>query len=178
MKKVLKSVAVLLCTTILFSSCLGSFSLTSKVLKWNKGLGDKWVNELVFAALNVIPVYSISLFIDGVVLNSIEFWTGEKMISGVGESKIVKNAAGEDIQIVRTENGYDLSNGNSQMSLVFDEADNSWSAVCGENTAKLVKFIDENNAELYTLNGNVMNVTLDAAGIDAARQAVNFAMSR
>lgn len=178
MKKVLKSVAVLLCSTILFSSCLGSFSLTSKVLDWNKSLGDKWVNELVFAVMTVIPVYEISLFIDGVVLNSIEFWTGEKMISGVGESKVVKNAAGEDVQIVRTENGYDLSNGEAQVSLVFDEADNSWSAVCGEMSAKLLKFVDDNNAEIYTLNGNTMNVTLDAAGVDAARQAVNFALSR
>lgn len=57
--------------------CYGSFSLVTKVYKWNGTLGNKWVNEVAFIALNIVPVYSVASFIDAVILNSIEFWTGK-----------------------------------------------------------------------------------------------------
>ena len=56
--------------------CYGSFSLTKKVYQWNGSVGNKWVKELVFLGLNVIPVYEFSAGIDAIILNSIEFWTG------------------------------------------------------------------------------------------------------
>lgn len=62
-------------------SCIGSFSLTSKVYRWNRGLGNKFVQEVVFLAANIIPVYSVSLFADGVILNLIEFWTGSNPVA-------------------------------------------------------------------------------------------------
>ena len=48
----------------------------------------------------IIPVYEITQLADILVINSIEFWTGDNPIaSNVGETKIVANAAGEDVQI-------------------------------------------------------------------------------
>ena len=61
---------------MLFSSCIGSFSLTNKLLAWNKTVGNKFVNELVFFAFWVLPVYEVSALADVLVLNSIEFWSG------------------------------------------------------------------------------------------------------
>ena len=58
------------------AGCYGSFSLVTKAYKWNGTLGDKWVNEAAFLALNIIPVYSVASFIDIIFLNSGEFWTG------------------------------------------------------------------------------------------------------
>ena len=72
MKKSKTSLVVaLLSGCILFSSCIGSFSLWNGVKEWNQGLGNKFVNELVFIALNIVPVYGIAYFADGVVLNTI-----------------------------------------------------------------------------------------------------------
>lgn len=50
------------------------FSLTNKLLTWNRQVGSKFVNELVFFALWILPVYEVSGLADLLVLNSIEFW--------------------------------------------------------------------------------------------------------
>ena len=91
MKKGLKFTALLLAATIMFSSCIGSFQLTSKFKKVNESIGSKWVNELVFAACWLFPIYEICVLADILVLNSIEFWSGKKMLANKGEKKIVKN---------------------------------------------------------------------------------------
>jgi len=57
--------------------CYGSFTLVQKVHKWNGTFGNKFVNELGFLVLNIVPVYGVAAFIDVIVLNSIEFWTGK-----------------------------------------------------------------------------------------------------
>ena len=48
-------VAIALCVSLGLSSCIGSFKLTNKVLGWNEGVGNKFVNELVFIAFHIIP---------------------------------------------------------------------------------------------------------------------------
>ena len=73
----LSLVVVMLVTTV---GCYGSFNLTKKVYKWNGTFGNKWVNEIGFLALNIIPVYSVASFVDVIVLNSIEFWTGKNPV--------------------------------------------------------------------------------------------------
>lgn len=179
MKKSFKFSALLLSATILLSSCIGSFGLTNKVKDWNDSLGNKWVNELVFICMHIVPVYEVSIFVDAVVLNSIEFWTGNNpMAANVGETNIVKNTAGEEIQITTTENGYNLSNGEQEMQLVFDEAEKTWSAVYDNESVKLMQFTGDNSAQMFTINGNSMNVTLDEAGVNAARLLMlgSFAM--
>lgn len=179
MKKSFKFSALLLSATILLSSCIGSFGLTNKVKDWNESLGNKFVNELVFVCMHIVPVYPIAIFADVIVLNSIEFWTGDNpMAANVGETKIVTNTAGEDIQITTTENGYNLSNGEQEMQLVFDEAEKTWSAVYDNESVKLMQFTGDNSAQMFTINGNSMNVTLDEAGVNAARLLMlgSFAM--
>ena len=69
-------VCALLSCSIMCSSCIGSFKLWNGLLEWNKSLGNKFVNELVFIALNIVPVYGIASFADILVLNTIEFWSG------------------------------------------------------------------------------------------------------
>ena len=64
------------------SACFGSFNLTRKLYGWNKGVSEeKFVRELVFLGLIVVPVYSIAGFIDAIVTNSVEFWTGTNPVS-------------------------------------------------------------------------------------------------
>lgn len=81
-------VALLIATMALMSvGCYGSFNLTKKVYNWNGSLGNKWVVELVFLAANVIPVYGIAGFIDVIILNSLEFWTGSNPVASTMTSE-------------------------------------------------------------------------------------------
>ena len=174
MKKNFKLVAVLLSVSLMLSSCIGSFNLTNKVKAWNEGLGDKFVNELVFIGMHIIPVYPISIMADALVLNSIEFWTGSSALSKKENStKIVKNQKGEDVAITSCADGYIITGANEELKLQFNEADNSWSVACNGEVTKLLTIDAANNqAELYMLNGETMNVELNAEGMNVARNAV------
>ena len=86
-------VAIALCVSLGLSSCIGSFKLTNKVLGWNEGVGNKFVNELVFIAFHIIPVYELTVVADILVLNSIEFWSGENLVSQ--STKEVKGENGD-----------------------------------------------------------------------------------
>ena len=180
MKKTFKFSALLLSAVILFSSCLGSFQLTNKIKDWNSNIGNKWVNEIVFLAFHIVPVYEVCIFVDAIVFNSMEFWTGKKALANEGEKKIVKNSEGQNVEITAMENGYNLTDGTSSMNLVFDEAEQVWSAEYNNQSTDLIKIIDDNNAQLFLMNGEVMDVTLDAEGINMARMYMNnsFAMAK
>lgn len=179
MKKHFKISALLLAATIVLSSCIGSFRLTNNIKDWNETIGDKYVNELVFVALHIVPIYPIAMFVDGVVLNSVEFWTGDNPVAEVGETKVVKNCAGEEIEIVATENGYNLSNGQTAMNLVYDKEQQLWSAEYNNQVTKLVKLNGDNTAQLFVGDGEV-NVSLDAQGMNMAYMLMNnnFAMNK
>ncbi len=177
MKKHFKLTALLLTATIVLSSCIGSFRLTNNIKDWNEGLGNKFVNELVFIALHIVPVYEIAMLVDGVVLNSIEFWTGNNLVAEPGETKIVKNSQGQDVQVTALENGYTISNGDTAMNLLFDAENQVWSAEYNNQVTDLVKLNGDNTAQLY-VDGDIVNVTLDAQGVGYAQMLLNnsFAM--
>ncbi|MEW5799753.1 MAG: DUF3332 family protein [Bacteroidota bacterium] len=81
MKNLFKQIVVVLLVAsmaVMSVGCYGSFSLTKKVYNWNGSMEGKWVQELVFLVLNIVPVYGVAAWIDVVILNSIEFWTGNK----------------------------------------------------------------------------------------------------
>jgi hypothetical protein len=64
------------------TACFGSFQLTRKVYAFNKGVSqDKWVQELAFLALNIVPVYGLASFADAVFANTVEFWTGTNPVA-------------------------------------------------------------------------------------------------
>ncbi|MDE6813257.1 MAG: DUF3332 domain-containing protein, partial [Duncaniella sp.] len=67
MKKRFLSIALVitLCGSMLTTSCIGSFTLTNKLLSWNKQVGDKFVNELVFFLFWFpLPVYEVAALAD------------------------------------------------------------------------------------------------------------------
>lgn len=83
-------------TSLLFASgCMGSFTLTKKIYRWNQHVsGDRWVNEIVFLVGLILPVYSLSLLADGVIFNSIQWWTGSNPVADAGQQKRVIGADG------------------------------------------------------------------------------------
>jgi Domain of unknown function (DUF3332) len=94
MKHTLKSIVCALLLTGMLAGCYGSFNLTRKVWKWNGGVGDKWVNELVFLVINIVPVYGAAAFIDVVVLNTVEFWDGKNPVTS--ENALPTNIKGDE----------------------------------------------------------------------------------
>ena len=99
---------VMVCGAFLFSSCIGSFGLHSKLLSWNESIGNKFVNELVYLAFNIIPVYGICYLADALVINSIEFWSGSNPMASIGEVKKVKGENGNYL-VETLENGYSIT---------------------------------------------------------------------
>lgn len=170
-KYVYVAVALLLAGSMTFSSCIGSFSLTNKVLSWNQTLDNKFVNELVFIALHIVPVYPVAVVIDGLVINSIEFWTGDNPM----EAGIVKKVQGQNgVYTVETlKDGYKIQDEKGQqMNLVYDKKTNTWNMVADGQTTKLIKVVDKENAIVY-VNGQERNVALNAQGMLAFRQSVD-----
>ncbi len=106
-----KLMTVVLIFSLGMTSCYGPFRLTQNLYDWNGSLGDKWVNSLVFFGLNVIPVYGVSVTIDAVILNTIEFWTGSNPVSmknGESSEKIVTNENGT-YKVTATRNHYTIT---------------------------------------------------------------------
>ena len=167
--------AIALAGTLLFSSCIGSFNLSKKVLAWNQTIDNKFVNEVVFVALWIVPVYEVCMLADILVINSIEFWSGENPV----EAGIVKKVQGENgVYTVETlENGYNIKNEEGQeMELVYDKTTNTWSAVANGESTKVLKFEDEKNAIVYLPNGKEQKVELSNDGVLAFRQSIENAV--
>ncbi len=84
------------------SACFGSFQATRKVYTFNKGVGDKWIVEVVFLAMTIVPVYSLAALADAIIFNSVEFWTGENPMASVSLSG---QQDGTSVRQTRTVNG-------------------------------------------------------------------------
>ncbi len=76
--RVLCVLMVLALAPMAMTGCIGSFAAWTKVKEFNESSSEsKWVQELLFLVLHVIPVYEIAYVLDILIINSIEFWTGE-----------------------------------------------------------------------------------------------------
>lgn len=174
MKKRYLTVAVVLSLTasLTLSSCLGSFALINKVISWNRQVGNKYVNEIVFFALWVLPVYELTMLADVVVLNSIEFWSGSNPV--VAEAKVID---GKDARylVACDEKGYTITNldDKSVVKFNFDEAENSWSIEANGKEQKLFTFVDDTHVNVVTPDGNYKNVELSQQGVWAYEQMVS-----
>ncbi|MFV0544868.1 MAG: DUF3332 domain-containing protein [Bacteroides sp.] len=161
----------LLSGSLLFSSCIGSFGLFNHLKTWNQNISDKFVNELVFLALHIVPVYEVAYLADVLVINSIEFWSGSNPMANIGDVKKVKGESG-DYLVTTLENGYSITKIGEKQSieLIYQQEDNTWNVVSNGESTKLLKMNNDGTANLYLPNQKEMTVTLDAQGIMAARQ--------
>ena len=171
MKKTYLTVALvcLLGASLLGSSCSGSFQLTNKLLAWNKQIGNKFVNELVFFAFWVLPVYEVSALADLLVLNSIEFWSGENPVAQ-GKSVIEGN---DGRYIVDCDgSGYTITSetDGSVVRLDFDRDEQSWSVNIDGEKHTFLTFVDDTHVALPGFDGDMHQVELSQQGVYAYRQ--------
>lgn len=135
-------VVAAICSSMMFSSCIGSFGLTNKLLSWNKSLGNKFANEAVFFLFWIFPAYEVSLFLDTIILNSIEFWSGSNPVADTG-TKTIETENG--IYTVETKtDGYHIEKEGEEKTLdfKFDEQNQTWSMSSDGVETKLMQYKD------------------------------------
>ena len=159
--------------TMTLSSCIGSFCLTHNVLDWNKRATDnKFVNELIFIVIS--PAYLVCSVADLFVLNSIEFWTGEKVIANVGKTKDVMGKDGRMYAIKTLKNGYEITDPEGEKSyFVFNKKKKSWSYSKDGDIRELFSFNEDGSIQACLPNGEKMNVPADENGLFQVRMAMN-----
>ena len=164
------------------SSCIGSFGLTNKVLDWNKGATDnKFINELIFLVIS--PAYAVCSVADLFVLNTIEFWTGDKVVANVGKTKNVTGKDGRLYAIKTLKNGNEITDPEGEKSyFVFDKKNKSWSYSKDGDIRELFSFNEDGSIQACLPNGEKMNVSADEYGLYQVRMAMNgglyFAMNK
>ena len=179
-RKLIIAIVVAISASMMMQSCIGSFALYNKVKNWNDHVGDKFVNELVFVAMWILPVYELSFVADLFILNSIEFWSGSNPALAQAETQIVD---GKDAQylVARDATGYEITNMTTKQvtRFNFNAEDNSWSIENNGKEVKLFSFVDDTHVNVLLRDGSYTTVELSQAGVLAYQDLVGvdaFAM--
>lgn len=167
------SVIAMTLGAVTLSSCIGSFGLTNSVLNWNKKLSScKFLNELVFIVIS--PAYAVCGVADLFVLNTVEFWTGNKLIAKVGETQNVRGKDGRMYAVKTLKNGYEIKSPEGEISyLVYNKKEKSWNFKHNGAVQELFRFNEDGTIQACLPNGEKMNVKPDEAGLYQVRMAVN-----
>ncbi len=162
--------AMMLCSTAM-TSCIGSFALTNRVLSWNKQVGSKFVNELVFFAFWVLPVYEVTSLADLLVVNSIEFWSGNNPVSA--STKVIDTDNGRYL-VDCDGKGYTVTfqTTGESFRLDFDQDTQTWSLNDDGKIYPFMTMIDSGHVKMITPEGDMRMVDLSQEGILAYKSAV------
>lgn len=174
MKKMsLRAAVVLLAGSFLCSSCIGSFSLFNKYEKWQCNMtSNKYVNGIVGLILQPI-VGSVCLFVDAVVLNTIEFWTGSNPMA-LNKVQTVKGQDGRYYAVKTLKDGYEVKAPNGEITLfTHDSKTESWSITQNGVTKEIIRFNADGTIQATLQSGEKMTVSNDEAGMMQVREAVN-----
>lgn len=162
--------ALMLSIGTLNSGCFGSFGLTHKLYDMNKSIGNKFGQSIVFWVLNIIPVYGVCAWIDVVILNLIEFWSGSNplaMKAGEKEQQIVKGKDGNKYEITATQNRFDivaLNNVKSKTSLIYTPMNHTWNMEKNGLITKLATIHEDlNKVEIFQADGSVAMIDMNQA---------------
>ncbi|MBD5346609.1 MAG: DUF3332 domain-containing protein [Bacteroides sp.] len=172
MRKNHRTVAAILAATfigITASSCIGSFALTNKLLSWNRQIDSKFVNELVFIAFWILPVYEVSALADVIVINSIEFWSGNNPVTA--SAKTVTGTDGQKYLVESDANGYTITTEatGDVVRLDYSSEENAWDVTAAGTTTRLMTFIDDTHVALPATDGGQAIVEISAEGLMAYR---------
>lgn len=170
-KHLIIATVVALSASMMMQSCIGSFALFNKVKNWNDHVGDKFVNEIVFVAMWILPVYELSFAADFLILNTIEFWSGSN--PALAQTQVID---GKDAQylVASNDKGYTITNMKTKQvtRFIFDAQDNSWSLENNGQEVKLFTFVDDTHVNVITRDGSYTTVELSQPGVLAYQQLV------
>lgn len=164
MKKIFltAALAALLCSSM--TSCMGKFALTKNVYSWNQQVSNKFINELVFFAFWLVPVYEVCGLADLLVLNSIEFWSGDNPMTS--STKAIDTDHGRYL-VECDGKGYDiiLQETGEKYRLDFTQETQTWSVQVGNKEYPLLSFVDANHISMPLPDGTWQTVELSQEGV-------------
>lgn len=171
-KNFLKTMTIVIASTMMMSSCIGSFGLFNKVLDWNRNLSYKYVNELLFIIIS--PAYAVCGTIDLLVLNSVEFWSGTNPIAKAGHVENVWGRDGKMYAVKTLKNGYEITKPTGDKVLfTFDAKTQTWSMEGNGIEKELLRFNEDGTVRTYLPDGSDMDVSLNEEGVYSVRMAIN-----
>ena len=171
-KRSFKVAALLMAVTLLCSSCIGSFALFNKYEKWQCSMtGNKYINAIVGFILQPI-VGGICLLVDSLVLNTIEFWSGDNPVADAG-TRIVVGQDGRYYAVKTLKDGYEVKSPTGEVTrFTHDVATDSWSMTQNGVTKELFRFNADGTIQATLQNGQKLNVGNDEAGLQQVREAL------
>jgi hypothetical protein len=185
--KIIRKTALLFAMSSLVitqTGCFGEFALTRRVWEWNDDISDsKFVKTLLFYVMNIIPVYGIAGFIDVVILNLIEFWSGSNPMSmNEGDYEMqMATVNGEQFKIEATKDTFTTTQLTGEKAgevrvMKFDRSDMTWkytdSKVCDQ---PVLSMLDKNgdNVRMFTAAGEVEMAAADMANKEVVMAKFN-----
>ena len=156
-----------------FQGCIGNFALSNNVLKLNQKVSNKFINEVLFIVLWIIPVYPITILVDILVINSIEFWTGKNPLAmGPGEidtQYVSKN--GVEYKIEATQNKFHIvqlegPNKGDQADLIYNPETKTWLVGNGKEIRRAVQFLNDTDVKIFKKDGSFAVVNKEATSAE------------
>jgi hypothetical protein len=146
------------------TGCFGEFALTRKAYNWHASIGNKFVRSLLLW----IPmgfVYSITAFVDVVILNLIEFWSGSNPMSmNEGDYEMqLATINGVDYKIEATKDTFTTTQLTGEQAgevriMRFDRCDRTWKySDCTAKDVAVLTFLDEqgDRIRVYGADGSM-----------------------
>ena len=168
------AIALIASTSVAMSGCYGPFALTSKLPDWNGQVSQKkFVNELVFLGLCILPAYELCVLGDGLIFNSIEFWGGNNPIAmkagDVEESNILRD--GQLYKVIKSRNSLTIAAHDSDMKVDFKyfPKEKAWYQMNGESK---VKVVDMKDNTVFTYLPNNKTLAFDVNSINQIEEQV------
>ncbi len=152
-------------TAMLQTGCFGTFALTRKAYEFHDGITE---NKFIKSLLFWIPgglVYGITTFVDAVILNLIEFWSGTNPLSmNEGDHEMqLTTVNGDQFRIDATKDTFTTtqltgSQAGEVRIMKFDRATRTWNYTDSEVCAQpVLTFLDDtaDNVRVYGEEGSV-----------------------
>ena len=147
------TLAAFMCVSV--GGCYGKNAMFNAVHTWNGSLGNKFI--VSFVHLILTPVYGFALFVDKLLLNVLEFWTGSNPMA-MGD--IYEEADGNGNKV------YAVKNPDGTLSVSLTAADGK--------TADFMLVRKNNEVSFVSAEGVVLaKQTHGADGAVIARQMFN-----
>lgn len=136
------------------TGCYGKFGLTHTIYKANGSVDNKFLRSGLTWVFVILPVYEFAFFLDFLVFNTIEFWSGSNPVAS--SEKTLHYASGSDSWDVRvTADGdkvtYDIRHTSGDAAA--DRLIVVWNRVTGESVGTHTKD-GESTRYLASRSGN------------------------
>ena len=136
--------------------------------------GSKIVNGIVGLILQPI-VGGVCLFVDSVVLNTIEFWSGNNpLAANEGKTVNVLGSDGNYYAVTTLKDGYVVKSPMGEtVRLSYNAEENAWTMTQNGETRELFRFNEDGTIKATLPTGEQMDVALNEYGMSQVENAIS-----